>query len=113
MAMNFCRPINVSDLVNVSGLSRRGFHKAFLMHTGLCPGEALRNLRVERAKRLLITQDLNVVDIAFRCGYRSANSFWVSFRQSTGVAPGAFQQQAGLRGGQEEGEWRADHSAGL
>ena len=96
MATNFNRTIGVADLARVSGLSRRGFHRAFQKHTGLIPGQELRRLRVQHAKRLLVEGDLSLNDIAYQCGYRSANTFWVAFREVTGLAPKKYQRQAWL-----------------
>lgn len=95
MAQNFQCPIQVKGLTEVAGLSRRGFFKAFLRHTGLRPAQALRQLRIKRAQQLLLGSELSLSEVAGQCGYRSVNSFWVSFRQVTGVAPGQYRQQAG------------------
>lgn len=95
MAQNFYRPIQVQGLTEVAGLSRRGFFKAFLRHTGIRPAQVLRQFRIERAQQLLQGSELSLSEVAAQCGYRSVNSFWVSFRQVTGVAPGQYRQQAG------------------
>jgi AraC-like DNA-binding protein len=33
-------------------------------------------------------------DLAVMCGYQSANSFYVAFRQATGMAPAEFRKSA-------------------
>jgi transcriptional regulator GlxA family with amidase domain len=96
ISVNYCRPIRVSDLEKIGGLSRRGFLKAFRKHTGVSPAQVLRQLRVERAKRLLVECDLPLEQLAAQCGFRSANSFWVAFREVTGVAPKQFQRHTWL-----------------
>lgn len=84
-------PIGIGDLANASNLSRRGLHKAFRRHIGQSPGRALRSIRIERAKALLANSGLNQKIIAQVCGYRSVNSFWVSFRAIVGQSPGQFR----------------------
>lgn len=90
-------PIGIDDLARASNLSRRGLHKAFRRHIGQSPGRALRRIRIERAKDLLANSDFNQKIIAQVCGYRSVNSFWVSFRAIVGQSPGHFRLQSRKR----------------
>ena len=80
-------PISVKDLVGVAAMSRRGLHKAFLEHLGRAPGHELNRVRIERAKQLLRDSSDKVEALAGMCGYQSANSFCVAFKQSTGMSP--------------------------
>jgi LacI family transcriptional regulator len=80
-------PISVKDLVSVAARSRRGLHKAFVEHLGRTPGEELHRVRIERAKRLLAESNNQMEVLAGMCGYQSANSFCVAFKQSTGMSP--------------------------
>lgn len=84
-------PIGIADLARASKMSRRGLHKAFGKHFGQSPGRELRRMRIERAKHLLANSNLHQKVIARICGYRSLNSFWVSFRAVVGQAPGEFR----------------------
>lgn len=84
-------PISVKDLVGVAAMSRRGLHKAFLEAVGRTPGQELQRIRIERAKRLLTESDHKVEVIATMCGYQSANSFCVAFKQATGMSPKQFR----------------------
>lgn len=88
---NFSKPIRVEDLNARTKLSRRGFHKAFLMHTGMTPGVILRCVRIHRAKELLLNSNKPIAEIVPLVGYRSVNSFAVAFKATTGVSPGAFR----------------------
>jgi len=93
LAQNFHEPIQLIDLVKVSGMSRRGFYKAFHRCSGANPGAVLRHLRVEHAKRLLIEHDLLLKQVAKLCGYRSENTFCVAFQRAVGIPPKKFQRQ--------------------
>jgi LacI family transcriptional regulator len=86
-------PISVKDLVGVAAMSRRGLHKAFLEHLGRTPGQELHRVRIERAKRLLTESDHKIETLAGMCGYQSANSFCVAFKQTTGVSPKQFREK--------------------
>lgn len=83
--------INVTDLVGAAAMSRRGLHKAFLENLGRTPGQELQRVRIERAKRLLGELDHKVETVAGMCGFQSANSFCVAFKQATGMSPKQFR----------------------
>jgi LacI family transcriptional regulator len=85
------QPISVKDLVEVAAMSRRGLHKAFLENVGRTPGQELQRVRIEHAKRLLAESDHKVEVLASMCGYQSANSFCVAFKQATGFSPKRFR----------------------
>ena len=48
---------------------------------------------MENAKKLLTQSRMKLDEIAELSGYQSANSFWVSFRQSTGMSPKQYQKR--------------------
>jgi AraC-like DNA-binding protein len=102
-------PVDIWDVVNASGMSRRGFHEAFVKCLGVQPGQFLRDLRIQRAKQLLVESNQKQEVVALMCGYQSANSFWVAFRQATGFR----LNNSGNR--PTAGRWRnqLSHSAGF
>jgi LacI family transcriptional regulator len=83
---HFHEPIRVKDLLNVAGMSRRGLHKAFMENIGRTPGQELQRLRMEKAKRLLADSDHKIEVLASMCGYQSANTFSVAFKNVTGMS---------------------------
>lgn len=87
-------PISVNDLAKVASMSVRNFHDAFVENVGRPPGQELQRIRIDRAKKLLVDADHKIEAVAEMCGYENANSFWVSFKRSTGISPKAFQKQA-------------------
>jgi LacI family transcriptional regulator len=85
-------PICIKDLVGISGMSRRGMHKAFLEHLKRTPGQELQRVRIERAKKLLGETNQKIESLARLCGYQSINSFCVAFKRSTGVSAKIFRE---------------------
>lgn len=84
-------PISVKDLVPVAAMSRRGLHQAFVEHLGRTPGQELQRHRLQLARKLLAETTHKLDVVAGLCGYRSANSFCVAFKQATGLAPKQFR----------------------
>jgi len=89
---HFHEPIRVKDLLNVAGMSRRGLHKAFIENIGRTPGQELQRLRMEKAKRLLADSDHKIEVLASMCGYQSANTFSVAFKNATGMTLSRFRK---------------------
>ena len=84
-------PLRVSDLIVGSGMSRRGFHKAFAQHMGCSPGRFLRALRIQRAKELL-KLGMKIQVVASECGFRKLNTFEIAFKKAEGIAPVQFRR---------------------
>ena len=91
--LNFHKPIGVDDLGRVAAMSRSGLQRAFTEKIGRSPGAELHRVRMENAKKLLTQSRMKLDEIAELSGYQSANSFWVAFRQSTGMSPKEYQKR--------------------
>lgn len=92
---NCSQPIDVEDVVKDSELSRSALHYVFVEQLGKPPGQLFRQIRIEKAKRLLMENDLMLKEIADQCGFRSLNSFCVTFKLLTGVARSNFSGSNG------------------
>jgi LacI family transcriptional regulator len=88
--------IGVDDLAAVAAMSRRGLHKAFMEHLGRTPGQELQRVRIERARRLLAESDHKMEILASMCGYQSANSFCIAFKQATGMSPRQYRESRSI-----------------
>lgn len=86
-------PIQLADLSDLLGLSQFHFGRLFKKKTGVPPYQYVLQQRVERAKYLLKTTNLSVMEIALRCGFSSHSHLGKWFRQYTGVTPKAFRSQ--------------------
>ncbi len=73
------------------GLSERQFRRRFLHATGMAPHAYRRQLRFERACRLLA--DHPVAEVASRLGYADASTFSRQFSSVMGMAPAHFRHR--------------------
>jgi LacI family transcriptional regulator len=91
--MEHCHePITIEDVVRVAAMSRRGLHKAFLLHLRRTPGGELLRVRLQRAKRLLLEAPHKVEVIASMCGFTSPNGFSIAFKNATRLSPKQFRE---------------------
>src|SRR6266849_6689334 len=84
----------LEDLASVACLSPSHFHRVFCRLIGIPPGEFLSALRLQAARRLLVTTSLSVIDICFEVGYTSTGSFTSRFTQRVGLSPRVLRQRA-------------------
>jgi LacI family transcriptional regulator len=87
-------PVGVNELAKAASMSLRSFHQAFVENVGRPPGHELQRIRIDRAKKLLTDSSDKMDEIANSCGYQSGNSFWVAFKQATGMSPKKYQRQS-------------------
>jgi AraC-like DNA-binding protein len=89
---NAGNPIGVEDLAKVAGIGRFHFSRLFSKWYGMPPSEFLRDIRVEKAVRLLQTERLTIKEVAARCGYSDDSYFCKVFKKEMGVSPEAFRK---------------------
>jgi AraC family transcriptional regulator len=80
-------PLPLQTMAEVALLSPYHFNRVFRLITGITPCRFLTVLRMEAAKRLLLSTRLSVSDICFEVGFRSQGSFTRDFTQFVGVSP--------------------------
>ncbi|MCK7612497.1 GlxA family transcriptional regulator [Roseibium sediminicola] len=85
--------VTVADAAQASGLPGRSFLRRFKAATGLAPKTYLQELRIERARDLLIDTEQSVSEICFAVGYNDPPSFVRLFTRLSGLTPGAFRDQ--------------------
>ena len=87
--------ITVHDLARTAKFSRFHFTRVFRQVTGVPPGRFLSELRLERAKQLLTSTSLNVIDISVQVGYSSVGTFSARFNRTVGMSPTSYRRHAG------------------
>jgi len=87
MRAHLCEPLLLEDMADVACLSPYYFSRVFHQIISIPPGEFLSTLRLDMAKRLLLTTSLSVTDICFEVGYVGLGSFTTRFTQMVGLPP--------------------------
>ena len=86
MAANLTHDVGLDELVQITGLSRAQFFRAFHRSTGNTPARHMQQLRMRYAGTLLL-QGRTVSDVARTVGYGGANHFAAAFRRVNGASP--------------------------
>lgn len=86
--------LTLRDLATYAHLSPYHFARMFQRVTGVPPAEYLAALRLQQAKRLLLTTDASVTDVCYRVGYASLGTFTTRFTRLVGISPGRLRHLA-------------------
>jgi AraC-like DNA-binding protein len=78
---------DLDSLAKLAGMSKYHYLRSFKSMKGITPHAYLNILRVEKAKKLLLTTDEHLTDIAFECGFADQAHFTRSFRKLYAVNP--------------------------
>ncbi len=79
--------MNVTQLAERVGLSRRQLLRLFRRETGKTPGEVLMHRRLERAQSLIIHSHLPIVAISSAVGFCSQSHLTSSYKKHFGITP--------------------------
>lgn len=89
---NLEEDLSLSEIAAVADLSQFHFARAFRKSTGLTPQQYLMRQRIERAKELLAKNDLPLVEISLRTGFKNQSHFTTLFRKVTKFTPKSWRE---------------------
>ncbi len=86
---NCSRPITIEALVQTAGVSARTLFRAFEKARGCSPMAFARQVRLERARTMLLKLEANasVTGVAFLCGFSNLGHFASAYRARFGELP--------------------------
>ncbi len=87
MEANMEEPISLDELARHVGLSRRQLERLFKKYLNCVPTRYYLELRLERARLLLLQTSLPIVEIALASGFVSASHFSKCYREVYGRPP--------------------------
>lgn len=71
------------------------FRKMFKQYTGIAPVQYHLDLKVRRAREMLIATHMSIKEIAFELGFHSVHYFSRFFKKKTGVSPSEIRKGTG------------------
>jgi AraC-like DNA-binding protein len=80
-------PLTVADMADLVNLSPSAFAHLFRDVTGRSPYQFVKEMRLDRARELLVDGDFTVARISKEVGYASVSHFISEFRGRFGVTP--------------------------
>lgn len=97
LAVNFIHDaytneIDLDEMCRTAGLSKFHFLRVFKEVYGCSPRQYLIKIRLDKAQRLLVQEDMTISQIAWQLGYCEPASFTRAFRRHFGYSPEAYRK---------------------
>ena len=84
--------ITILQMSQRVGMGQRTLKRRFQQATGLPPNLYLQQVRIDKAKKLLIATSLSVKEVAYEVGYENVSFFVRIFKASAGQTPGQWRK---------------------
>ena len=90
---NYEKRINVTEYFQSIGYSYHHLRHSFKEIYGLSPNQYLTKIRLDAAKKLLLTTDQTIEEISKKCGFNSVSQFVSNFKNDTQNTPIKFREE--------------------
>lgn len=84
---NYSQPMKVAELAELAHMSVSSFHQHFKSVTSMSPLQYQKVMRLQEARRLMLSTMMDVSTASFRVGYQSASQFSREYARFFGSAP--------------------------
>ncbi len=84
---NFTEPLRIEDLADRVRMSTSALHHHFRALTAMSPLQYQKWLRLHEARKLMLTEQLDAANAAFKVGYESPSQFSREYSRQFGAPP--------------------------
>lgn len=84
---NYDKPLRIETMAEMANMSNATFHRHFKEITSMSPLQFQKQLRLQAARRLLLSESADSAEVAFRVGYESPSQFSREYARMFGRPP--------------------------
>jgi AraC-like DNA-binding protein len=84
---NYARPFTIEEVASLSGMSPSSLHQHFRDATAMSPLQYQKQLRLQEARRLILTRSLDAATAGHSVGYESPSQFSREYKRLFGAPP--------------------------
>ena len=84
----YSEALRIEALADIAGMSTASFHRHFKTVTAMTPLQYQKQIRLQEARRLLVSQRGDAAHVAFTVGYESPSQFSREYARLFGAPPG-------------------------
>lgn len=84
---DFAQPFRIENMARELGVSVSGFHHQFKAVTAMSPLQFQKRLRLQEARRLMLSEHLDAATAGYRVGYEDAAYFNREYKKLFGLPP--------------------------
>lgn len=93
MEQNYTKPISNKILADLCSVSQDCFIRTFKMYYDITPKKYILDLRINKAKEMLVTQPITIGEVAYALGFESPTYFTNMFKKKVGVSPSQYKNR--------------------
>lgn len=90
---HFSDAFSLVEVAKHSNMSQYHFSRVFTKIFGESPNTFVARLRIEKAKKILITENVSITVVCERVGYSSVGSFSSLFNEKVGMPPTQYRRK--------------------
>lgn len=83
----FDKPLRIDGVARELGMSSSGFHAHFKAVTSMSPLQFQKQLRLQEARRLMLSEDVDAAEAGYKVGYEDASHFSRDYKRHFGEPP--------------------------
>jgi AraC-like DNA-binding protein len=99
MSQSISSPPSLAQHADAFGVSPGHLSRCFAATTGRTFQQATRQIRMDKAKQMLVETNLKVTTVAKEVGFADASRFILEFRKELGITPGRYRKTHGKKSG--------------
>ena len=103
MEANIEEPLSLDEIAALVGVSRRQIERLFKRYVGQVPTKYYLDMRLRRARELLLQTAMSIMQVAVACGFQSPPHFSKCYRMLFGYTPSA-ERSASRAGAMAQGQ---------
>jgi AraC-like DNA-binding protein len=84
---NYDKLLKIEELAEIANMSVSSLHRHFKEVTAMSPIQFQKQLRLQEARSLLLSESTDAADVAFRVGYESPSQFSREYSRMFGLPP--------------------------
>ncbi|WP_370670816.1 AraC family transcriptional regulator [Alicyclobacillus acidiphilus] len=84
---DYAQPLRIEELATLAHMSPSSLHRHFKDVTAMSPLQYQKSLRLQEARRLLLSQAIDAAEVAYRVGYDSPSQFSREYARLFGLPP--------------------------
>lgn len=83
----YAEPLRIGELAGHAGMSTSSLHRYFREVTAMSPLQFQKRIRLQEARRMLLSEPVQAAEAAFRVGYESPSQFNREYTRLFGLPP--------------------------
>lgn len=86
--------LSTQAMCDMAGVSESTLRRLFKTQTGKLPVDFIKEMRMMKAARQLLTRNDPVAEISYSCGYETPNYFSRCFKEIFGISPSEYRKRS-------------------